>query len=288
MIDDATAPARVPRWVTWVGGSVAAVLLLVLAGIAVIWWVLWDAQRPADGDRVAEQLGERVAVGIADDVEPSFAEPLDAEKLALRAVTDPRVPDDVEGDVEPEYDVVPLAFAGRSDADEGATIDLAVSVEVASWDSPGWFTKDRTAGSATTCWRLVVRAYRHTDTADHERIDCPPELSPVPLEPAPQPSLGPDAEQTVLQVLDGLPAGATADDATAALASAFPEADVRAVRAGDELVAAVGVARARDCVVAVRQDGRAAWRFSDFDRILVEPGELGCDPNLYLHPVTTH
>jgi hypothetical protein len=150
------------------------------------------------------------------------------------------------------------------------------------------FAKDRTAGSSTTCWRLVVRAYRHTDTADHERIACPADLSPVPLEPTPQPSLGRDAERAVLEVLDGLPAGATADDATTALGSAFPDADVRAVREGDELVATVGVVEARDCIIAIRPGGRPAWRFSDFDRILLEPGELGCDPNLYLHPVTTH
>ncbi|PUB25447.1 hypothetical protein C8K30_107193 [Promicromonospora sp. AC04] len=31
-----------------------------------------------------------------------------------------------------------------------------------------------------------------------------------------------------------------------------------------------------------------AFRFSDFDRILLNRGEMGCSPQLYLNPVTTH
>ncbi|MFC4011121.1 hypothetical protein ACFOY2_28110 [Nonomuraea purpurea] len=44
----------------------------------------------------------------------------------------------------------------------------------------------------------------------------------------------------------------------------------------------------RDCVVAMRPDGTVSFRFTDFDHILGEPGEYGCTPNVYLHPMTTH
>jgi hypothetical protein len=34
--------------------------------------------------------------------------------------------------------------------------------------------------------------------------------------------------------------------------------------------------------------GGSTSRYTDFDRILLEPGELGCVPSLYTSPVTTH
>ncbi|MGW8566797.1 hypothetical protein [Isoptericola sp. NPDC055881] len=40
--------------------------------------------------------------------------------------------------------------------------------------------------------------------------------------------------------------------------------------------------------MAVRPDGGPTWRFTAFDRILLEPGEAGCSPSLYTAPVTTH
>lgn len=44
----------------------------------------------------------------------------------------------------------------------------------------------------------------------------------------------------------------------------------------------------RDRVVAMRPDGAASFRFTDFDRILGELGEYGCTPNVYLYSMTTH
>ncbi|MEO3888461.1 hypothetical protein [Nonomuraea sp. B5E05] len=44
----------------------------------------------------------------------------------------------------------------------------------------------------------------------------------------------------------------------------------------------------RDCVVAIRPDGAASFRFTDFDRILGKPSEYGCTPNVYLHLMATH
>jgi hypothetical protein len=269
-------------------GGLGVVVVLLLAGV-----VVWAVVAATGNDRgLADELAERVAIGIADDVEPSYAEPLDAERLAQQAVTDPRLPSDPDVD----YDVVALAWEGSS-GEGGATVDVAIRVDVASWSDGQVFGRRREAGTATQCWRFVVRAHEHDDVADHEQIDCPeglvradPSSSVLPSpSPTPLPSLGPDAETALLDVLDSLPDGAAAADAESALAATFDGfVDVRAERDGGELVATVGVLRARDCVVGVRPDGEAAWRFSDFDRILLEPGEVGCDPSLYLHPVVTH
>jgi hypothetical protein len=266
-------------------GGLALVVVLALAAV-VVWAVVTVTGRSGGG--LADELAERVAIGIADDVEGSYAEPLDAERLAQQAVADPRLPSDPAVD----YDVVALAWEGDS-GEDGAIVDVAIHVDVASWSDGAMFGERRDASSATQCWRLVVRAHQHDDVADHEQIDCPPGAlasgATAQPSPTPLPSLGPDAEQVVLGVLDALPDGATADDAETALAAAFDEfVDVRAERDGAELVATVGVLRSRDCVVGVRPDGEAAWRFSDFDRILLEPGELGCAPGLYLRPVITH
>lgn len=263
--------------------AIAGLVLLGLLAlvVALFVWVYHQVSVPDDGDRIARDLGEQVATELADDVgSPHVAS---AETLAAR-VLDENHAIGAAGAV----DVVVLGWDGTSGDDEGARVDVAVSVRVPGHTGVGFFDPGQSGGSSTACWRLVVRAYQHDDAADRESLPCPADLVGVTPEPEPLPSLGPDDADTVLQVLDGLPAGATAGDATAALGSAFPEADVRARREGRELVATVGVVRARDCVVAVRPDGEPAWRFSDFDRILLEPGEVGCDPNLYLYPVTTH
>jgi hypothetical protein len=52
---------------------------------------------------------------------------------------------------------------------------------------------------------------------------------------------------------------------------------------GGELVAAVGVPAERDCLVAVRRvDGTIAY--PGYDRIWLEPGEVGCRVSLYTAP----
>jgi len=265
------------------GQVVLWTLVVVVLGVVGLWL---RALGPADGDRYADELAERTAVGIADDVEQSFAEPLDAENLAQRAVRDPRLADD-RGDA--EYDIRLLGWEGSSGDDDGARIELSITVDVPSWSAGTVFGASRTAGSSTSCWRYVVRAAEHDDVADYARIDCPDDPVEATPDPTPLPSLDPDAEAALLAALDALADGTAASDAQLVLQTAFPDfVNVRTERAGGELVATVGVARSRDCIVGVRPDGEAAWRFSAFDRILIEPGELGCGPGLYLRPVTTH
>lgn len=261
---------------------------LVLLGIVVVFvallaWAYYEVTVPDDGDLIARDRGEQIAVDIADDLEGYFADPVDAETLATRVLDDDRAPGAWE-----EVDIVLLGWDGASGDDGGARIDVAIAVRVPGAGGAGYFDPGRSAGSSTVCWRFVVFAYQHDDAADREWLRCPAELVAAAPDPDPQPSLGRDAGLTAVAVLDGLPAAATAEDVTAALRAAFPVAEVRAVREGTEVVAAVGVARARHCVVVVRDDGEPTWQFSDFDKILIEPGELGCVPDLYLHPVVTH
>ncbi|MEL7977477.1 hypothetical protein AAG589_16560 [Isoptericola sp. F-RaC21] len=239
-----------------------------------------------DGEALAAELGERVAIGIADDVEPSYDEPADAAAIVQRrAIVSPRLPEVAAG---VSISVVPLAWHGSSGDQEGALIDLAVSVDVAQIDSV-MGDAGRDAGSSRTCWRYAVRAPDPDDIADYDEVDCPGDLSPAQPSPTPLPSLGVEESDEVRQVLDELPDGAGPEDAEAALRAVFPGVDVvRAERAADELVAAVGVTQARDCIVAVRPDGGHTWRFTAFDKVLVEPGELGCTPSLYTVPVSTH
>lgn len=50
-----------------------------------------------------------------------------------------------------------------------------------------------------------------------------------------------------------------------------------------ELVVAVGVASARDCVLRVRAESGEVTQPA-YDRIWLEPGELGCSTRLYTSP----
>ncbi|WP_052366967.1 hypothetical protein [Paraoerskovia marina] len=264
------------------GGSVLRVVgiglgaLLVLA-VVLVGWLFYEVSVPDDGDRVAEQQAEATAEQIAEDLEPRYADPLGAENLAAQVVADG--PDGV----------TVLGWDGDSGSDEGAAVEVAIRAEVRG-SSGEFFDPGVSAGTSLTCWRFTVHAYEHDAEATRDEIDCPDDLGGAPApEPTPLPSLDPNAEATVLAALDALPDDATPATAEAALREAFPEfVDVRADQGSDVLVATVGVLRARDCIVGVRHVGESAWRFSGFDRIQLEPGEGGCDPGLYLAPITTH
>ncbi|WP_402376863.1 hypothetical protein [Isoptericola rhizosphaerae] len=257
-----------------VGITLAVVLALA---VALVVWIYYEITVPDDGDRIAERQGQATAQEIAVDLEPGYTDPLDAENLAQRVV-DGYAPG-----------VTVLGWEGNSGTDEGAVVEVAVRTQFGGSRS-GWFDPGSTAGQSLTCWRFTVHARQHDGEASRDEIGCPDDLDGAPApDPTPLPSLGPDAEATVLATLDDLGDDATPSDAESRLRSAFPEfVDVRADREGDELVATVGVVRSRDCVVGVRPDGEPAWRYSAFDRIQLEPGELGCDPGLYLRPITTH
>jgi hypothetical protein len=96
--------------------------------------------------------------------------------------------------------------------------------------------------------------------------------------------------QATLADLPWEPDTARAEEAAKnAATAAFSEpVVVQAEQAENELVVTVAVPEARDCVVVVRPADGEPFQFSDFDRILLEPGEGGCGPYLYLRPIKTH
>ncbi|MEL7976423.1 hypothetical protein AAG589_11220 [Isoptericola sp. F-RaC21] len=277
MPDDDGVRSRWDRAGVVVLSIVAGIVVLVLA-VPVV--VLWAATRPIDGERVAQDHLNRIVEGLADDVndlrDPTGATS-DPERVAAWIPDHVRLPDDVR---DAEYVVAPVGW-GR----DPTSVDVVVRAEVPAESKATVFGRSRSAGTAESCWRLTVRVDRRL--ADREQLECgEPRLS---VEPVPVPSLGPYAESTVLQALNALAEGASAADAEAALGEHFSEPlTVRAEREERDLVVAVGAPGTRDCVVGVRPDGAPPWRFSDFDRILLEPGELGCVPSLYTSPVTTH
>jgi len=259
------------------------VALAVLAAVIAVPVLVAAALRPVDGDRLARRLADRVVVGIADDV-ATDGRAADAERLAQEATTAPRLPDDVP---DATYEVTPLAWSGRTDDADGARVDLTVAVDVPGTSAAAVFGKSRSAGSTRACWRLVVRAGQ--DVADHQRIGCPDGTPTATPSPTPLPTFPAAAEADVRAALETLPAEASGPAAQQVLAARFPPpVTVRVERSGDELVAAVGLAATRDCVVGVRADDGAVRTFTGFDRALLAPGEVGCAPSLYLAPVTTH
>ncbi|WP_423462964.1 hypothetical protein ACO229_23520 [Promicromonospora sp. MS192] len=113
--------------------------------------------------------------------------------------------------------------------------------------------------------------------------------SPAPSRPWPlDEATTPANEKLLLGALGGLPADANAAEARQAVAEAFSDYTVDAHREDDELVATVAGPTYRDCLVAVRTGDRAPVRFTDFLRISLEPGEIGCRPSLYWTDVTAH
>ncbi|MFC7878753.1 hypothetical protein [Isoptericola sp. NPDC057391] len=278
-------PERARRSERGGGGRAGALVFLALVfGIPAV--IAYVAFTPQSGQRLARSLNGDVIDGIADDIQDVQGEVQDAESVAQGAVAHPRSPHDVVGT---SYDVVPLAWEGRTDDDSGAQVDLAVTVHVAHQDGVAVFDAGRSSGSRTTCVRLVVHQFDPDGIADHDRIDCPEPIAAATPQPTPVASRRAHLETGVLEVLDALPDSAPPPDVGPAVWAALgDDAAVDAERHEKELVIAVQVLGTRDCVVAVRSDGEAAWRFTDFDRILLEPGELGCDADLYLRPVTTH
>ena len=116
-----------------------------------------------------------------------------------------------------------------------------------------------------------------------------PTASPGPLRPwLLDEATIPANEKLLFATLDGLPAGVGEGAARAAVSEAFPDYTVDVRRQDDEVVATVVGPTHRDCLVAVRAGDDEPFRFSDFPRIFLEPGEIGCRPSLYWTDATTH
>ncbi|GIF16336.1 hypothetical protein [Actinoplanes teichomyceticus] len=214
---------------------------------------------PLDGGQPPGEVAEQAARRLGDD----FGRRDRVRTAEYIAATEVPAGAQDNGQVR----MTPLAWSGRVFGDETATIDVRFVV-----------TAGDAAGGGAWCYRYTLEMYRYTE---HREIRCPAGTPPVPSA-SPPPALPPDAEDRL--------AAALRDATPATLArrvrAAFPPADISVdtVTYRGTLVAAVGLAAERDCIVMIRTAGGKPERVA-FDQIQLEPGESGCGTVLYTHPV---
>lgn len=224
-------------------------ILLLTAALAGCGSISLDGSSPAAGvaEQAAQQLNEDL--GHRDRLR-------DAEYIAAT-----EVPAEPRGGNQP-ITATPLAWSGRVFGDEIATIDVRFTVESDSW-----------------CYRYTLELYRYTT---YDEIDCPKVAKPPVPSASPPLRLPQDAQARLTAALHDATAATLADRVRAA----FPQDGIGVDTVVDKgtLVAAVGVAAERDCLVMIRTaDGRTTP--VAFRRIQLEPGETGCSTALYTHPV---
>jgi hypothetical protein len=172
----------------------------------------------------------------------------------------------------------PVAWWGRTAGSEEATIDVRFVVTVAEQEPISIGGSGHSAGEATRCWRYVLQLYRYTSS--HE-IACPSVATPPVPTAAPIPKLPDDGRERLAAALRT----ATPDTLAGAVRAAFPEQHITVdtVTHDGALVAAVGVPAERDCILMIRT-ASGAITSPGYDRIWLEPGELGCKTALYVSP----
>ncbi|RPF19695.1 hypothetical protein [Myceligenerans xiligouense] len=126
-----------------------------------------------------------------------------------------------------------------------------------------------------------------------------PEIAPEPTA-TPSASPGPtppwkvesassaENEKRLLSLLSEVERDLDETDVLAALEKTFPDHTVDVRRDGNELAASVMGPGHRDCLVGVRVGDGVPFRYTDFPRVQLELGELGCVPGLYWSNVTAH
>jgi hypothetical protein len=120
------------------------------------------------------------------------------------------------------------------------------------------------------------------DPVQRETISCHGLSTPAAPPVSQRPALPHDAAERVERIL----AVASGDDLAELLDEEFPGEDfaIDAIETSDgDLVAAVGVTPGTDCVLRVRASNGEITAPS-YDRIWLEPGELGCSVELYTAP----
>ena len=228
------------------------------------------------GDGYAASLAERVAIAVGDDITPPFAPSRSAEYLAARAIESPRLPS-TSGPTDITVDV--LGWGGESGLDEGATIDLRVSVHVHRTNARSIGESGVAEGFSTRCWTLTILTHS-SDNYVLDEVECPEGAVAKTPTPAALPSLPEDTEARFAVAL----ADATLATAESRVREQFPD-DFYVIEIAEvfgEIVAAVGIPTVRDCAVGVRSTEGAVGVLSGFDREQLMPGELGCSTRLYV------
>lgn len=246
-------------------------LVMVLVLLAnVVPAILRGVFGPYDGNDIARHQVEVAADELRDSL-GYWAEATDAETLAVQRFT--------SGSPDHGVQVIPLAWDGVVDSGAVATIDVRIRARVGAVTSTQIFGRSHSAGESERCYRFTVPLY---DDVRRDDFACP---TPAPA-PLPTPSIDAELPADVEARLSAVLAGADARSLEDAVATAFPETelDIDTLATEDgELVAAVGIPLERECIVMVRHADDTVERVY-FDRIQLEPGELGCDVRLYTSP----
>jgi hypothetical protein len=248
---------RIRAFALWLVGSV----LLVGVVISIAVSVLTKATEVADGTAGAL----RETQDAADELNTDLGHRNRARTAEHIAATE--IPAEMPvGRADGPLRLTPVAWSGRVSGDEQATIDVRFELP-----SP-----DPAVPAGAACYRYTLEMYRYTT---YRAVDCPEGAPPAPS-PSPPPTLPPDANARLAAVLKK----ATPETLASVVRAAFPEGvSVDTVTADGVLVAAVGIPAERDCVVVIRTpDGKT--KDVGYDRIWLEPGEMGCRTGLYTSP----
>jgi len=196
------------------------------------------------------------------------------------------------------YDVDVTAFEGVDRPGEPGRGVLKVSVEfeAGQWDEDGTISR-WSAGTAATC--LSFRVSAADGVHDQQPVDCADagtlpsakgsEMPAAEPEPSPTTSARAPTDPVEIRLLDllGSLGPQASEEAVARVVGAeFPGTSVETDRSDNVIVVVVG--EWEDCLVGVLPADGAPFRFTGFDRVLLTRGEMGCSPQLYLNPVTTH
>jgi hypothetical protein len=226
----------------------------------------------ADGDALASAEAEGVAEQIAAHTD-------NTTEVTLLEMVAYWVPERPVYTAHGTATAEPLAWSGQIGSETPATIDVRIHVDVESSSSTQIFGPSNSAGEATRCYRLVWPRY---DPASITDLPCDALPAPERPAPPPRPELDDVDRATVEEILRE---SETAAEIETRLTEEF-SAEYIVIETDDvagELVAAVGIPAERDCIVAVRgADGDVT--FPGFDRISLEPGEMGCSTALYTDP----
>jgi hypothetical protein len=248
---------RIRAFALWLVGSVVLVGIVISVAASVLNRATEVADGTAGARRDTSDAAEELNTNLGHRDRARTAEHIAATEVPAEMPT---------GRQDGPLRLTPVAWSGRVFSDEQATIDVR-------FEPP---SSDPAVSSGAACYRYTLEMYRYTT---YRAVDCPEGTPPAPS-PSPPPVLPPDARER----LAGALRNATPETLADTVRAAFPEGvSVDTVTEDGVLVAAVGIPAERDCVVVIRTpDGKT--KDIGFDRIWLEPGEMGCRTGLYTSP----
>ena len=255
----------------------------VTAVIGMVITLMFVSGCTTTGDSFAASLAERVIIGIGDDITPPYPKPKDAERLAAEAIAAPRLPH-LEAPV--DYDIDVIGWDGHSGDADGAKIEIRVDVFVHNSSARSIGGASYAEGKSIRCWELTVFGFHDHDSLKTSEFSCPADAVALTPMPEPLPSLPDDVDTRLLTALEG----ATIATVDALVRDEF-EDDFYSVTSAEhegELIVALGIPSELECVLAVRHADNSTEILRGWQKVLLQPGEGGCDPSLYITPITTH